>query len=628
MKINYRPEIDGLRAISVIAIIIYHSKIYFLGRPLLPGGNFGVDIFFVISGYLITSTILKEIKTSGSFSIINFYERRIRRILPALFFVVIISLPIAWIFLLPNSFIDFSNSILFSLSFISNFYFYFSGQVYGLENGLLKPFLHTWSLSVEEQFYVLFPFLFLFFKKNKKIIFLFILISLTLSFYISVKNPDLNFYILPCRAWEILLGSFFAYNKIFLDAKIYNKNYNEFFSFFGFFLIIISFVYGDFTIINFSISRIFSVLGALLIIKYCNDKIIFSKILSNKLAANIGLISYSLYLWHYPIFAFVRIGNLSHNFIDNFLIGLLIFLISIFSYFCIEKPFRDKKLMSFKKILVILLLFLITIFSSLFLIIFNKGFPGRFPTQENFSLDNAAYAEEIRIKKYELGVPDFKKNGKNKILIIGNSHGRDLFNSLKLNEELFSEYEFSILDTQIYCLVNILKNDSYCERKLDNKLKRIFEASDTIILSSSFNDKDISSLEDVIVELKKTNKKIILTTIIPTFNFVDSKLLIDEFFIKNKRLPFLSEKNDLEKKYYNFLDKKINTKNEAIISLSKKYNIKTLNKFELFCNKQDKTCIFLTDDNYKIFYNKDHYSIDGAKFIGRKIKETGWLEIK
>ena len=89
MKINYRPEIDGLRAISVIAIIIYHSKIYFLGRPLLPGGNFGVDIFFVISGYLITSTILKEIKTSGSFSIINFYERRIRRILPALFFVVI-----------------------------------------------------------------------------------------------------------------------------------------------------------------------------------------------------------------------------------------------------------------------------------------------------------------------------------------------------------------------------------------------------------------------------------------------------------------------------------------------------------------------------------------------------------
>lgn len=628
MKINYRPEIDGLRAISVIGIIIYHSKIYFFGTPFLPGGYLGVDIFFVISGYLITSIILKEIKTKGSFSIVNFYERRFRRILPALIFVFIISLPFAWIFLLPNSFVDFSKSVLYALSFISNFYFYFSGQVYGLENGLLKPFLHTWSLSVEEQFYILFPFLFFFLKKIKTIIFLLIFISLGLSFYISFENPDLNFYILPCRAWEILLGSFFAYNKIFIDTKIYNKNRNNFFSFLGFFLIIISFIYADLIFLNFSISRIFSVLGALLIIKYCNDKIFFSKILTNKIAVSIGLISYSLYLWHYPIFAFVRIGKLSHNFIDNFLIGSLIFLISIFSYLYIEKPFRDKNLLSFKKILVIILIFLILIFSSLFLVIYNKGFPSRFPIQENFSLDNGAYAEEVRIKKYEIGVPDFKKNSKNKILIIGNSHGRDLFNSLKLNEELFSEYEFSILDTQVHCLVNILKNNSYCERKLDNKLKKIFDSSDTIILSSSFTEKDMSVLEDVIIELKKTNKKIILTTVIPTFNFIDSKLLIDEFFIKNKKLPSFDEKIVLEKKYFNSLDKKINIKNDLIFNISKKYNIKILDKFELFCNKQDKTCIFLTEEKKKIFYNIDHYSIDGAKFIGRKIKETQWLDVK
>lgn len=628
MKINYRPEIDGLRAISVLAIIIYHSKIYFLGRALLPGGYYGVDIFFVISGYLITSTILKEIKTKSHFSIVNFYERRIRRIIPALFFVFILSLPLAWIFLLPNSFVDFSKSILYSLGFISNFYFYFSGQVYGLENGLLKPFLHTWSLSVEEQFYIFFPFIFLFFKNTKNIIFILILISLTLSFYISLKNVDLNFYILPCRAWEILLGSIFAYDKIFSVSKVNNKNFSDFFSFLGFFLITISFIYDDFIFLNFSISRIFSVLGALLIIKYFSKKIIFSKILTNKIVVNIGLISYSLYLWHYPIFAFVRIGYLSHNFINNFFIGLLIFLISIFTYFFIEKPFRNRNLISFKKILLVFLLIFSTLFSSLFLIIYNKGFPIRFPVQENFSLDNAAYAEQVRLTKYEIGVPDFQKNNKYKILVIGNSHGRDLFNSFKLNEDLFPEYEFSILDTQIYCLVNIFKDNFYCNKKLDKKLKIIFESSDAIILSSSFNDVDISVLENVIIELKKTNKKIILTTITPTFSFNDSRLLIDDFFKKNKRLPELKEKTILENQYFSFLDKNIEFKNNIIINLSKKYNVKILDKFDLFCNRQKKTCTPLTEDNKKIFYNNDHYSIDGAKFVGKKIKTMNWLDIK
>src|SRR6056300_1477190 len=161
MKLTYRPEIDGLRAIAVCAVILYHSKITILGYQIFKGGFIGVDIFFVISGYLITSIILKELVTTGSFSFKNFYERRVRRILPALLFVMLVSLPFACMYLFSGSFIDFSKSILYSLGFSSNFYFYFSGQQYGAENGLLKPFLHTWSLSVEEQFYILFPVLLL-----------------------------------------------------------------------------------------------------------------------------------------------------------------------------------------------------------------------------------------------------------------------------------------------------------------------------------------------------------------------------------------------------------------------------------------------------------------------------------
>ena len=169
MKLSYRPEIDGLRAIAVGAVILYHSQITILGHQPFKGGFIGVDIFFVISGYLITSIIYKELSSTGSFSFKYFYERRVRRILPALLFVMFVSYIFAWIFLLPSSFLDFSKSILYSQGFSSNFYFHYSGQQYDDPSSLLKPFLHTWSLSVEEQYYIIFPiFLIIVFKFYRK----------------------------------------------------------------------------------------------------------------------------------------------------------------------------------------------------------------------------------------------------------------------------------------------------------------------------------------------------------------------------------------------------------------------------------------------------------------------------
>ena len=134
MKITYRPEIDGLRAIAVSAVILYHSKISFFGLAV-NGGFIGVDIFFVISGYLITSIILKELSIKGSFSFKYFYERRIRRILPVLLFVILVSLLFAWLFLLPDNLVEFSKSIIYSIIFISNIFFYLSGHEYYAECG-------------------------------------------------------------------------------------------------------------------------------------------------------------------------------------------------------------------------------------------------------------------------------------------------------------------------------------------------------------------------------------------------------------------------------------------------------------------------------------------------------------
>ena len=192
MKLTYRPEIDGLRAIAVGAVILYHAQITILGHQPFKGGFIGVDIFFVISGYLITSIILKELLTTSTFSFKYFYERRIRRILPVLLFVMLVSLPIAWIYLLPSNLLEFSKSILYSLGFSSNFYFHYSGLEYSVEE-LQHPFLHTWSLSVEEQYYILFPIVLLItFKYFKK----YLIHILIFSFIISLGLAD-------WRSWKM-----------------------------------------------------------------------------------------------------------------------------------------------------------------------------------------------------------------------------------------------------------------------------------------------------------------------------------------------------------------------------------------------------------------------------------------
>jgi len=156
---RYRPEIDGLRALAIIPVILFHA-----GFETFKGGFVGVDVFFVISGYLITGLILDEIK-QGSFSIVRFYERRIRRILPALFFVCLVCIPFAWLWMLPSEFRDFSKSLAAVSLFVSNFYFWNKSGYFEAATEL-KPLLHTWSLAVEEQFYILFPLLLLLLYKR------------------------------------------------------------------------------------------------------------------------------------------------------------------------------------------------------------------------------------------------------------------------------------------------------------------------------------------------------------------------------------------------------------------------------------------------------------------------------
>ncbi|MEM6912439.1 MAG: acyltransferase, partial [Pseudomonadota bacterium] len=216
--LSYRPEIDGLRAIAVVSVMFYHAKLVIFGRDFFEGGYIGVDVFFVISGYLITRIILSEIQERQAFSFSRFYERRARRILPMLFVVILASLPFAWQLLLPTDFAEYTGSILSSIFFGSNFFFYLSTTEYGADSALLKPFLHTWSLGVEEQFYLVFPIIAILLMRYARSNFINIVIALSvLSFVFSVVveglNSSLNFYLPFSRFWELAVGSVLAYRE-------------------------------------------------------------------------------------------------------------------------------------------------------------------------------------------------------------------------------------------------------------------------------------------------------------------------------------------------------------------------------------------------------------------------------
>ncbi len=212
-SLDYRPEIDGLRAVAVFSVIFYHSSVLIFEKKFLPGGFIGVDIFFVISGYLITKLISNEYKNTKKFSFLNFYSRRIRRILPALLFVIIATFPFIYSKTPPIFIIDYLKSIISINLFVSNIFFWKLGFGYDqLQNVQFQPFLHAWTLSLEEQFYLIFPIIYFFiFKKFNKYLLIVIaigfLLSLLLSDYASYAHSAINFYVLPTRAWEFLAGS-------------------------------------------------------------------------------------------------------------------------------------------------------------------------------------------------------------------------------------------------------------------------------------------------------------------------------------------------------------------------------------------------------------------------------------
>jgi hypothetical protein len=643
MRITYRPEIDGLRTISVFAVIIYHANFFLFGHFLYQGGFIGVDIFFVISGYLITTLILKEIYKTNQFSFKCFYERRIRRILPILLFVTIITLVISYFILLPSELIDFGKSVLSIIFFGSNFYFYYTNSIYGQENSLLKPLAHTWSLSVEEQFYILFPIFLIivikFFRKHfLTVLFLSFLLSLFFSEYCSRTHPSFNFYMILSRGFELVIGSLLSYFELNKkkgegDRKSYSI-LNQICPSLGIILILYSFLFFNFTkILHPSVITLIPLIGVSLIIWFCKKGELITEILSSKFFVFLGLISYSLYLWHYPVFAYLRYIDVFNNSIwIKLLAVLLTTILSIISYYFIERPFRNKDIISIKILTTYILISVIILLSYSFYAIKTDGIESRynFLNNSNYELNKDKYIKKsINFEtSYKYDDYDTRKN----VLIVGNSHAENLLSILS-KTNLSNKIYFNLTSPKVrkedynYEIVHLYKFlsekkkiiDDY-DKDLFSHLNKQFVKSDLIILATRYSDADLDVLDKLIKLLKSHNKKIIIFD-----NGLEQSLRnqlnrLDYYVFLYKKLPDKKNLKIIEEDMYKDLKNKEEV-NIRIKNIAKENNIPFIEREKIFCDKIEKRCPSITDNGYKIYYDYGHITEDASEFFARKIEK-------
>ena len=569
-NMKYRPEIDGLRAIAVVPVILYHA-----GFKAFSGGFIGVDIFFVISGFLITTIIISELN-KGVFSIVNFYERRARRIMPILFFIMGLSFIVAWFIFQPSEMILFSNSITAVSTFSSNFLFWKESGYWNLSSEL-KPLLHTWSLAVEEQFYLLFPLLLIlssYWKKYWTFIFVafIVLFSLIVAQYASVKSPNANFFFLPTRSWELGLGALIAIGgchfPLFYKQLTSKKELNNIFTVIGLIMVVLSiFLYNSKTPFP-SVYTLLPVVGTGFIILFGSTNGVAGRFLTSKLLVHLGLISYSAYLWHQPLFAFMKyILFPKPSLLTILIVTVLVYPLSYLSWKYIENPFRDRNKFSQKNI------FYLTLFMSIFFIIlgttgyFTDGFKDRAIVKnlkiKNYIADNG----QLRKQSWELlrkksKSPDYSvtdnsfdnqswfdsKDNRRKLLLVGNSHSKDIYNTLQSSSSSKTNFQIARYGVQIRDLFTF--NHSFY--KSPN-----YKNSDIIVIASAYSEGDILSLIKIVNRLREDNKLVVIIKNIFNFKVFGTKTLTD-FYIQSSdsyklahdKSYRVSVENNINRAYY------------------------------------------------------------------------------
>lgn len=623
---NYRPDIDGLRAFAVLLVLFYH-----VFPNSIRGGFIGVDIFFVISGYLISGIILNALN-KNRFSFKDFFYRRIKRIFPVLLFVLLTSYILGWFFLMPKEFRELNKHILGGIGFVANFTLW---QDSGYFDSLpeLKPLMHLWSLGIEEQFYLVWPLgLFLFWKFQSKY-FLFFAFAIILSFFSNIflikVYPEAVFYFPTTRFWELMIGSLLALFSLKKPIQL-TKTKENILSFLGFFLILFATAKLDKHSSFPGWWAMLPTLGAGFIILGKNAWL-NTKILSNKLVVWIGLISYPLYLWHWLIISFTYfvIGDLPYK-LDRIGIIVISFFLAWVSFRFVESPIRHGK--NSGKIVLSLtsISFIIGIIS---LVSFKlNGIPERMenkianmppelremlnPDFGGFIANN--WREHICFLSKGENEEIFKtecvdNSHKPLVFIWGDSHAAALYSGFKLYQDKrafgIAQYTASACPPILNWVGNINK---LCNEINNYVIKRIGEIKPDIVIlhaSWSWGEYNIDSIANTILELKKKGiKRIIIMGQAPTWK-EKVPMNIISFYRVFGRIP---------KTYTDFglieLSEMANT-DKLLKEIARNHNVEFISIFKSLCS--DRGCLLSTGNSIKNVTSLDqgHLSVSAAEYV-------------
>ncbi len=659
---KYRKEIDGLRALAVLPVILFHA-----GFTTFSGGFVGVDIFFVISGYLITTIIVDEMD-KGSFSLLNFYERRARRILPALFFVILCTLPFAWFWMLPQDLKSFSQSLVAVPLFASNVLFWLTSGYFDTASEL-KPLLHTWSLAVEEQYYVLFPlFLMLAWKLGKKwiisLLIIVAIVSVSAAQYGSTNHPSFTFYLLPTRAFEILIGALIS---LYINHKqsiiSVSQSVSQSVSLAGLALVLYAIFAFDKNTPSPSLYTLIPTVGAGLILVFANNKNIVGKLLGSKVAVGIGLISYSAYLWHQPLLAFARLRSINEP--SHLLLGLLAMLSILMGYLSwkyIETPFRNKNTIRRNSV------FVCSVTGSIFFIAIGlyghltKGIPNRLPAS-SASIFFAVNDKNPRQAECHFGTEKFPKPQDSCVLgsldniqgaLLGDSHADAISYELEKNLELknlgflsltysgcppiqnvyrvdapitnkcyeYNEQTFRFLlqNPKIHYVVLSARWTLYLEKnRYNNTEGGIEDGEDAFIdvvsngnrkINDELTRKDLvkKSYRTTIENLLQAGKKVIVVYPIPEVGWdVPVRQLKKILFNESNVEPITTSYSSFQVRNESTI--------RALDSIPSNVNLIRIKPEKILCNSFIKDRCITQIDSKILYYDDDHLSNEGAKLV-------------
>lgn len=644
MKITYRPEIDGMRTIAVIAVLVYHLKIPYGDGEVLPGGFLGVDLFFVLSGFLITKILLRELTEKGRIDFGNFYARRARRIMPPLLMVMLASLAVAWTILLPGELTRFSMSLLATLAFASNIYWFFELGEYGSQSGLLQPFLHTWSLSIEEQFYLVFPVILIglsLVKRRYAIgfgIVLLIIFSLILAHFTSVWNPNLSFFSPISRAWELLAGSGLAYVSTISPNYLRNNRAARFVPAAAVLVLAVYFL-------TFSLQEwthpglpvLPFILASCALLWFAQRGEPVTDLLSTRPFVFIGKLSYSIYLWHFPVFAFGRLSVIDQVSTLDWLTWLgITFALSIAGYYFVEKPFRFRLPTVY---------FVASIAIAIGVIGVSAGMTRNSDvlTGDRLAKLNALYGANNydnealldmswsvldsldpneKIETWNAHQPsEHEKNGNwflsedsRKVLILGNSHSKDVFNAVTLNLDAFDGLEFARFG---------MRNDFPQEQLEDLFRSPNFEKSDVVAIAPQYASAHMSRVLEIVETLQSLGKEVVIIGNTAQFQSPRTDLPVFDWYLRHQgNEASLSELNSVA---YRFEVHEVDQINTALRQIAEDVGASYSSRRDLICQNEKQTCTLITPNGRKSMYDYGHWTLEGAQHFGREAARNGWF---